>query len=54
MTEADVSTLTTVPARRYTLIWLAALVGVGFAAIDVAVDALWFNAGTLHEQLLPH
>lgn len=52
MIQTDASALTIVPARRYTLVWLAALVGICFALVDVTVDALWFNAGTLHQQLL--
>lgn len=52
MTEKDLSPLTIAPVRRYALIWVAMLIGIGFSLTDVAVDALWFNAGTVRDQLL--
>ena len=52
MTEQDVSALTIAPAPRYTLIWVGVLIGVGFYIVDVLVDAVLFNKGTVLDQLL--
>ena len=52
MTEQDVSTLTIVPAPRYTLIWVGVLIGVGFYFFDVFIDSMAFNKGTVRDLLL--
>ena len=52
MTEQDVSRLTVAPAPSYSLIWGGALLGVGVYFVDVLVDALLLNEGTVHDQLL--
>ncbi|MGI9318420.1 MAG: PAS domain-containing protein [bacterium] len=52
MTEQDHSTLTDAPALRYNLIWVGALIGIGFCFVDILVDVLLFNEGTVRDQLL--
>jgi len=52
MTEQDHSTLTNAPASRYNLIWVGALIGIGFCFVDILVDVMLFNEGTVRDQLL--
>ena len=52
MTEQDNSTLTIAPALRYNLIWAGALIGIVFCFVDILVDVMLFNEGTVRDQLL--
>ena len=52
MKAQDVSAITLAPAPHFTLIWWGVLIGVGYYFIDAIVDTMWFNEGTLREQLL--
>ena len=52
MTGNNASAITAVPATPHTLIWVGLLIGVAFCIADVFVDAMVFNEGTVHEQLL--
>ena len=52
ITKKDVLALAIAAAARYILILVGILIGVGFAFIDILVDSLLFNAGTLRDQLL--
>jgi len=52
MTGQDVSTRPSAPAPGYGLIWVGVLIGVGFYIVDVFVDIMIFNDGTVRDQLL--
>ena len=52
MTEQDDSTLNIAPALRYNLIWGGALIGIGFCLVDILVDVMLFDEGTVRDQLL--
>ena len=52
MTDTDVPAPGSAPAPRYTLIWVAVLIGLGFVLADILVDAMLLNEGTVRDQLL--
>jgi PAS domain S-box-containing protein len=42
----------TATARRYPIIWIGLVVGLGFYIVDILIDVLVFHSGTLKEEFL--
>jgi two-component system sensor kinase FixL len=52
MAEQQLSSLTPEIEPRYGLIWIGVLMGLGYWFVDIFMDVVVFNEGTLRDQLL--
>ena len=52
MAEQQLSSLAPEIEPRYGFIWVGVLMGLGYWMVDIFIDVVVFNAGTLRDQLL--